>query len=127
MGVDLFGLDIAGIVADAVASAGGVLDATLTKVTPTTREPGNQAGGTQPTAVAYACKGFIAENSKGHAPGTMTRRAQLEVVLLGATINGGATVPEPGDRVAIEGKTFAIVSIDRDPAAATYTCGVRGS
>lgn len=120
--VTLFSLDIAKIVNDEIAGAGGVLDATLTKVTPGTRTPGSLTGGTNPTTANFAAKGFRDSLSRLQ-PNTRVREANGLILLLGASI-AGLNVPEPGDSITIESETFEILAVDRDPAAAVYECQV---
>ena len=108
----------------------GVLDATLTKSTPGTRTPGNLTGGTQPTEVTYPCRGFVDTRKVRFLNGTLVRDGSKVVVLIGDTINGGdpASAPAPGDKITIESVQYLVPAdgtIDRDPAAATYTCEVR--
>jgi hypothetical protein len=121
MGNPLFGVDIAGLIKDNIGP--GVLDATLTKVTPGTRTPGSLTGGTNPTSATFACKGFIDKQANRDLRGTLIDDGNVRIVLIGDTINGGAaaSAPETNDRVAIEGRTYVIGVVDRDPAAATYT------
>lgn len=121
---NLFGLDLAGIVNGAIESAGGVLPATLTKLRNGTRIPGDVAGGRSYDQTDYAARGFMAKGSRT-PPGDLGSSTTATIVLLGASIEGGA-VPEASDRVTIEGETWDVVSVARDPAAATYTLAVRG-
>ena len=126
MGNKLFGIDISGIIAREVGK--GVLDATLTKVTPGTRTPGSLSSGTNPTEVLHACKGFIDTQRIRNLDGTLVASGQKVVVLLGDTIDSGNTAPALGDKITIEGSIYSIPddgNIDRDPAAATYICTVR--
>ena len=120
MGNPLFGIDISGIIAREVGK--GVLSATLIKVTPGTRTSDNLTAGTNPTEVSHACKGFIDTQFKRNRSGTLTAAGTKVIVLLGDTIDKGATIPELGDKIIIEGDTYRIPDdgeIDRDPAAAT--------
>ena len=121
MGNPMFGVNISGIIKDVVGP--GVLAATLTKFSPTTRTLGQLTGGTNPTSASYACRGFIdRKDMKDRAGGGLVAGGNVTVVLIGDTINGGATAPDSGDHVTIEGSTYMIDAMDRDPAAATYTC-----
>lgn len=129
----LFGIDIAAEVASGIAGAGGVLDATLIKVTPGARIGGNLAGGTNPTTTSHACKGFMEKQDQTSGgsfleitPGNLTREERRTVYILGASIADGA-VPLGGDRVTIEGGTYQVVQVSRDPAGAVYTLTVRGA
>jgi hypothetical protein len=121
MGNPLFGVDIAGIIKDNIGP--GVLDAVLTKFTPGTRTPGQLTGGTNPTNVTFACKGFIDRQGKTNVRGSLADTNTVVIVLIGDTINGGAaaSAPKSDDHVTLEGITYVVLFVDRDPAAATYT------
>lgn len=120
MGNPLFGVNISGIIKDNIGP--GVLDATLTKSTPGTRTAGQLTGGTNPTTESYACKGFIDRQANEDMKGSLISDGRVTIVLIGDTIEGGAVAPDNGDRITIEGRTYKIEVMDRDPAAATYTC-----
>jgi len=121
----LFGLDIAKIINDEIAGAGGVLDATLIQVTPGRRSATNPAGGTNPVVRSRRAKGFIDDYAERQIAETIVQTGDRRIILLGASIQGGA-VPTPGDRIMIEGDSYQVIRVMRDPAAATYTCQVRG-
>jgi predicted secreted protein len=125
MGNPLFGVDISGIIRDNIGP--GVLAATLTRSTPGTRTTGDPTGGTNPTEQNFACRGFIDSQAQRDLSGSLVDDGTKIVVLIGDTINGGATVPVVGDTITIEGTVYDIEVIDRDPAAATYTCSVRAA
>ncbi len=119
----LFGLDIAKIVADSIKSAGGVLDATLISVTPgtgTDAEPNSF----KPTTTTHSARGFIDDYRDSQVDGTIVRRGDRRVTLLGATISP-PVAPKTNDRVTIEGFTFDVQKVRRDPAGATYELQVR--
>ena len=118
MGNPLFGVNISKLVADNIGP--GVLDATLTVFTPGTRSEDPTAG-RQPTSTDHACKGFIDSKSRENSGGTLVKDGDVVIVLLGDTIDGGETAPRVNDQVLIEGDTYRISALDRDPAAATYT------
>lgn len=122
----ILGVDIAGIAAKALGSK--LLPVTLTVVTPGTRNTADLTAGTGPTTVDYACRGLIEDYKAGAVDGTQIQFGDRKVLILGKTINAGNTAPKPGDRVTIEGRTYTIVpkGVGRDPAAATYSCQVRG-
>ena len=120
MGNPLFGVNISGLIKEYIGP--GVLDATLTKSTPGSRTAGQLTGGRNPTTASYACKGFIDKQARQDFDGTLISDGQVMIVLIGDTIDGGSTKAEAGDRITIEGVTYMIDKLDRDPAAATYTC-----
>lgn len=113
--LQIFGVDLAGEIASAFD--GLLFAATLVKYTAGTRTAGSLASGTNPTTTSYTCQGFRDETAE------LGKRKPV-VTLLGATILSGSdrVVPEPGDRVTIQGETHAIVEVEHDPAGATYTC-----
>ena len=118
MGNPLFGVDIAKLIADAIGP--GVLDATLTRVVPGSRGA-NLTGGTNPTTTAYACKGFIDSKMREAIDGTLVKDGDVTIVLIGNTISGGTVAPQTSDQVTIEGSTYVVSGLDRDPAGATFT------
>lgn len=119
MGNKLFGVNISKLIKDNVGT--GVLNATLTVYTSGSR--GAQlTGGTNPTSQDYPCKGFIDNKAVKDRSGTLVDDGTVTIVLIGDTISGGSITPSVGDAITIEGTKFGIEVIDRDPAAATYTC-----
>lgn len=120
----LFGIDIAGIVNAELGP--GLLPATLQVVTPGSRDPLNVTSGTNPTVVEYSCRGVLEDYDDRQIDGELILRGDRKVLLLGKSIGGGAVEPKPGDQVTIEGRTFSVIGVTRDPAAATYTLQVRG-
>jgi hypothetical protein len=124
---DLFGLDIAGIVNDALEEAGGVLSGVLIKVAPGSRTSGSLTSGTNPTETPHSFKGFYDNRQLSRLPETRVQQGDRAVLLLGASISGGVE-PEPGDKITMEGETTSVQSIiERDPAAATYIVQTRAS
>ena len=124
---DLFGLDIAGIVADALTSAGGLAAATLVKIYPGSRVPGALTGGVNPTSTSYTTTGILetrAERDWAGSGWTMTERKKATITLVGKPLTDAGVTPEAGDRVTLEAVTYEIITVDRDPAAATYSLTV---
>jgi hypothetical protein len=124
MGNNLFGANISKQIANALGSK--LLAATLVKRTPGTRDPTNPGGGTQPTEVSYSCRGFVDDYKTGHIDGDLVKVGDRKVTLLGDTISRGSVVPSANDKVTIEGRTYSVVAVTRDPDAATYTLQARG-
>ena len=117
MGNPLFGLNISGLIKQAMA--GQLLTATLHVITPGTRT-GNLTGGTQPTEVDKTAEGFIDTKDKESIGGTLVADGDVVVILIGDSIEDLA-VPTTADMVTIESTKYRIKNLDRDPAAATYT------
>jgi hypothetical protein len=122
---ELFGLDIAKLVNDGLAAAGGVLDAELIKVVAGSRTAGNLTGGTNPSERPLRCKGFYDDAQLSRLPETLVQKGDRVAAILGASVPGRVE-PEPGDKVTLEDETTTIQRIiERDPASALYLCQVR--
>lgn len=132
MGRKLFGVDVAKIIKQEVGDkmlSDTDFVATLTKKTPGSRDA-NSTGGTNPTSVAFPCKGFFDSQATRNLPGSLVEDGTKVIILIGDTIDGGnsASAPASGDQVTLEGTVYIIGEdgvIDRDPVAATYTLKVR--
>lgn len=125
MGNNLFGVNISGIIARELGPA--VLPATLIKqVTGTTRTTGQLSGGKTVTTSNHSCRGFIDDYTARQIDGTIVEIGDRRITLLGDTIEGGTIIPEVNDRITIEGNTYKVIRINRDPDKATYECQSRG-
>lgn len=121
---DLFGIDVAGIVADEMGD--GLLPATLKKIktyTPSTRDP---TGPPRTTSEGHSCSGVRLELSQFDRTLDVAKLSSAKVMLLAGTLPAGVE-PETGDQITIDGATKTIVEdgVKCDPAKATWTCYVR--
>lgn len=119
---DLFGVNIAGIIGQAMDS--GLLPVTLTKVTPGVRSTTDPTAGTNEVRKTYQGCGFIDDYKDYQINETTIRRGDRKILVTGNSLRG--IVPITGDEIKIEGVSYTIIKVLRDPAAATYTCQVRG-
>lgn len=123
MGNEMFGVDIAGIIADALGD--GVFDVTITREVQGARAPGNLTGGRQKAAPqSWTCKGFW-DDFSGPQPGIDLQLGDRKAVLLGDTIPAGALPILRNDLITVhedEGDVALYVEkpTRRDPAAAVY-------
>lgn len=123
MGIKLAGVDVSGIIKKEIGDkmlTDPVHDVVLTSIVAGTRT-GNLTGGTNPTETSHTCKGFIDSQNRKSIGGTLVEDGDIVVVLIGDSISP-AVVPKGQDKITIEGSTYRIKGLDRDPAAATYTC-----
>ena len=122
MGNNLFGADIAGALASALGSS--LLPAKLIKLVVTPNPlPGRPDTETE---TEYPARGFIDTYDTREIDGTRVKQSDRKISLLGDTIDG-LQVPEPGDKITIEGVTYEITSggVNRDPDKALYECQCR--
>jgi hypothetical protein len=120
---NLFGIDIAGIINKEMGPL--LLPVVLIKSVKGTRTTGNLSGGVQPISTSYNARGFISDYTDREVDGTLVVTGDRKVCILGASISS-SKIPQGNDKVTVEGYTYKIVRVKRDPAAATYTCQVRG-
>lgn len=120
--VELFDIDIPAIVNGALSE--GLLDATLTRRTPGTRDTGDITGGTQPTQNPFTAKGFIEDFTDKELESTDVEIGDRKITLIALSIQG-LQVPEVGDKVFILNETWNIMRVDSDPVNATYTLTAR--
>lgn len=119
MGNELFGIDIAGLIAEHVGT--GLLDATVTRYTNGARDPDDLTGGTNRTpATVTGIKGMWEDLPSTPPPGVTFQLNDRIALLIGDTIPAGG-LPLRNDAIEIEGLTLYMVQLmNRDPAAATY-------
>jgi hypothetical protein len=124
MGIELFGVDIAGILHDAMSD--DFPEMILTKNTAGARTPGSLTSGQGMTPASYSCNGFVDTYKEDEIDGTTVKKNDHKILIIGDSIEGGA-VPEPGDTITAESIDFTIQEegVERDPAAATYLCHCR--
>jgi hypothetical protein len=124
MGNALFGVDIAGIIADAIGPA--VFPVTITRNARGVRTPGNLTGGRASTATVVSCRGFWEDFTGTPPPGVELKLNDRKLLLIGDSIPAGGA-PEVNDAVVVEepmgsvGPLYVVKLLSRDPAAAVYT------
>ncbi len=99
----------------------GVTDATLYKVTSGTRTPGASGAGTNPSETTHTCRGYENTFDANQIDGTTVTVNDRMISLYAYTISTVAE-PKPGDRIAIGGSTYRLISVGRDPAGVLYLC-----
>ena len=117
------GADIAKILNKAIGPL--VNEGKLTRVTQTTRKAGESTKGRRPADQVFPCSGFFDTTEKSQIGGTLVEKGDRVALILGASLPAGVT-PKSNDEVEFEGERGKVVSVDRDPASATYECLVRG-
>lgn len=104
-----------------------VSDVTLIRIVPGTRTVGAQSNGTNPTSTSYPCKGFQKGFKDGQLSSTLIKVNDRSIRIVGGTLPDGV-IPEPGDKVTIDGDTYRIIGGDDglgvsfDPDKAMFRC-----
>ena len=106
------------------AMGGLLFPVVLHSVTQGSRTSGSLTGGKNPTSTDHTCRGFIDDYQDRQIDGAIIRVGDRKVTILGASITP-AVVPKTNDTVTVEGTTFTVIRVQRDPAGATYTLQVR--
>ena len=123
---DLFGLDIAAIIDDAMGA--DLLQGQLRKKA---RKSGGRpagsltAGNAEDFGDPVAFNGFMEERTEENRGGSLTRLEGRVISVLGGSLPDDTT-PERGDSLTLEGKTYIIIETMRDPAGAVFECMVEG-
>ncbi len=119
MGNELFGVDIAGLIADNIGP--GLLPVTITRYAKGERTAGDLTGGRAKVPVTVTGIRGIWEDLPSTPPAGITFELNDRIALLiGDTIPAGG-LPLRNDAIEIEGLTlFMVQLLKRDPAAATY-------
>lgn len=116
------GIDIAELVNQNISPS--MIPATLIKVESAGIGPDPGVGGN--TETLHIGKGMIEDYKEDAINGTSIQLGDKKVLLI-ANSFVSKPVPEGGDKITIENKTWSLVRvIERDPAGATYLCQVRG-
>ena len=124
MGNTLFGVDIAGIIADAMGD--GLLPVTITREINGARAPGNLTGGRAKTPARFECIGFWDDINPSSVPaGIEIEATDRRLVLIGDTVQPGG-FPLRNDACTVEEETgpltlYCVQALSRDPAAAVYS------
>lgn len=118
-GNELFGIDIAGIIADATSD--GLLPVTVTKQVAAARDPDNLTGGpVRAPATFGGIKGIWEDVPRLPPPGVEIRLNDRVALLIGGTIPAGG-LPDRNDAITIAGLTLYVVQLlAQDPANAHY-------
>lgn len=124
MGTELFGVDIAGIVADALGD--GLPEALVMKGTGPAdgeprRDPNNLSGGlVRGNPIPFRGSGFWEDYTGMAPPAADIKLFDRRAVLIGDTFKGD-WIPGAGDNITIDGETRFVVRLEKlDPARAVY-------
>jgi hypothetical protein len=132
MGNELFGVDIAGIIADVMGE--GLLPVTIVRDVRGARTSGSLTGGRASAVERVECIGFWEDiNPNSVPPGIELELNDRKLVLIGDLVppggfprrNDACTVHEAGGDVTL----YCVQALSRDPAAAVFgfLCRDRGS
>lgn len=98
----------------------------LVKITAGARDPNDLTAGQVSSKKNYPVNGFFDEFKLTDNPDNEAQIGNKKIVLFGGSLPAGI-VPELNDLIVMENQTYIIDGpVTRDPAAATYTCEVRG-
>lgn len=119
MGNKLFGVNISGIVKNAIAP--GLLAVVITRDTYGARDDNNLTGGQAKTgATVKGIRGIWEDLPRSPPPGVEFEQNDRIALLIGDTIPAGG-LPRKNDTITIEGLSLYMVQLlNRDPAAASY-------
>ena len=121
---DLFGLDIAQLVADSLASAGNLQQGTLLKSTPGAEDPNDPTAPVPDTVTRHTFQGFI-EQRAVRRDDTLIAEPTPILTIIGKSVSPDVE-PRINDRAELAGMTYELERlIRRDPAGAVYEFQVK--
>ena len=121
---DLFGLPIAQLVADALASAGNLQQGTLLKSIPGAEDPTDPTAPVPATVTQHSFQGFI-EQRAVRRDDTLIAEPTPIMTIIGKSVSPAAE-PKINDRAELAGMTYELERlIRRDPAGATFEFQVK--
>jgi hypothetical protein len=91
---------------------------------PGTATPDGEGGFIPGTPVARACKALVDDYSDYRRQALGIPANDRKIIVLAWSIAAGA-VPETGHGIVAENRTWQVISVVRDPAAATYELQAR--
>ncbi len=121
--VELFGVDIAKIINDALSP--GLLDLTLIEITDSAVDDSDPTASPIRTLINHTGKGILSDFSDLHRQTTTIIDGDREVTIIAQSLDP-FILPLPGFRLTISGFTYDIVGpVKTDAAEATFVCQVR--
>ena len=120
----VFGLDIASIVSEAVQAAGGLSAATLIKTGDSTRNAADPGTRIAPSISRHQLEAVIETKSRRDRDTAVAETMLVLTIIAGSIVP--VAVPAVNDRVELEGSIYTLTRlIALDPAGATYQFEVR--
>ena len=121
--VQLFGVDIAQILNDAISS--GLLDLTVIELVDSVLDPSDPTAAPTRTPINHIGKGILSDFSDFHREDTTILDGDRKITIIANSLVPFIK-PIPGFRITISGQTYDIVGpVETDPAEATFVCQVR--
>lgn len=97
---------------------------TLTKRVPGVRSSTAPSQGAPLSTATFVGKGFVEDYEENRIDGDSIRVGDRRIMILANTMKG--VTPNPQDIVNIEGRSYHVISVKRDPADATWSMQARG-
>lgn len=122
MGNELFGVDIAGIVADVMGD--GLFPVTITRYDRGDRDPDNLTAGRPATPETVECTGFWEDFTGMAPPGIVVEAGDRKLILLGDSVPAGGH-PKRNDLCTVHEdmgdiSLYCAGPVSRDPAGAVF-------
>ena len=114
----VFGLDIASLVADAINAAGGLSPGTLITTTEGARDPDNPNVRAAPTTATSQLECTIETRTRRNRETAVAKTTIIATIIAGTIIP--VRTPRVNDQLRVEGTTYTLTRlISEDPAGAT--------
>lgn len=104
-------------VATALDDAAIPYDLTLTRLVVPSSPPFDPWDPPSPVPVEYPARGFLDEAKADWLPGSLVEAGDVRIVIIASSLE---ITPAPGDVVEAKGQSYTAVSVQADPAGATW-------
>ena len=102
--------------------AEGVADTVIVTRSETIGDTPYDPGSGETTQVEYTCQGWRDQYEQDMRDGTLIQANDVRVMIVASTLS---ITPTTADDITIDGRTFGIVSVQRDPAGALWDVQAR--
>ena len=123
MPIDLFGIDIAGIIGDATAGQLRPVSVSRKSSTSPSIESMTDFRGKGKPPEVFVGEGFVDMRARKSRDGQTERAKGKVVVLIARSFETGFEAKEQ-DTLLIDGVTFTVGNVSSDPVEATWVCSV---
>lgn len=115
--------ELAGIIFDALEGADLPYDLVLTREIPGSTEPPYSPWSPgPPTIQTHNCRGLVDDYRADQRDGTLILSNDRKVLILAPSLS---ITPVPGDKITARGVVYTAITVQADPALATFTVQVR--
>lgn len=126
MGLKLFGVDVAQVVADAMPASSMPSSFILRKIPTEANTAGSLTGENLTTPVDYNCHGAIVDYTQSEfEESQQIKRSDRKIVIIALPLTNAGVAPEKDDRIVDGSRVYVVIHVRSDAMVAHYECQCR--